>query len=89
MRICIAEANILYLETPIGVGFSYATNISSYGTVNDKITGMVRQFDYSIYWSTSKSYLFYRKFLVEALPKKIDKRLNVITSKVTQFFYQY
>ncbi|KAM7269163.1 hypothetical protein ACFE04_024660 [Oxalis oulophora] len=33
------EANMLYLETPIGVGFSYSTDSSSYETVNDKITG--------------------------------------------------
>ncbi|XP_052184547.1 serine carboxypeptidase-like 45 [Diospyros lotus] len=32
------EANMLYLETPIGVGFSYSTDSSLYGTVNDKIT---------------------------------------------------
>ncbi|KDP23272.1 hypothetical protein JCGZ_23105 [Jatropha curcas] len=32
------EANMLYLETPIGVGFSYSTDTSSYETVNDKIT---------------------------------------------------
>ncbi|GMP82203.1 hypothetical protein CsSME_00036621 [Camellia sinensis var. sinensis] len=32
------EANILYLETPIGVGFSYSTDSSSYVAVNDKIT---------------------------------------------------
>ncbi|XP_060213546.1 serine carboxypeptidase-like 45 [Lycium barbarum] len=32
------EANMLYLEAPIGVGFSYATNSSSYEGVNDKIT---------------------------------------------------
>ncbi|KAE8023772.1 hypothetical protein FH972_009436 [Carpinus fangiana] len=32
------EANMLYLESPIGVGFSYATDTSSYGAVNDKIT---------------------------------------------------
>ncbi|GFY99923.1 serine carboxypeptidase-like 46 [Actinidia rufa] len=33
------EANMLYLETPIGVGFSYSSDSSSYVTVNDKITG--------------------------------------------------
>ncbi|KAL0004701.1 hypothetical protein SO802_012262 [Lithocarpus litseifolius] len=34
------EANMLYLETPIGVGFSYATDTASYEAVNDRITGM-------------------------------------------------
>ncbi|KAF2616042.1 hypothetical protein F2Q70_00012616 [Brassica cretica] len=33
------EANMLYLETPVGVGFSYSTQSSSYESVNDKITG--------------------------------------------------
>ncbi|KAL3649908.1 Serine carboxypeptidase-like 45 [Castilleja foliolosa] len=32
------EANILYLESPIGVGFSYSANSSFYDGVNDKIT---------------------------------------------------
>ncbi|KAK9276511.1 hypothetical protein L1049_006045 [Liquidambar formosana] len=32
------EANMLYLETPIGVGFSYSTDTSAYVGVNDKIT---------------------------------------------------
>ncbi|XVF49529.1 hypothetical protein PTKIN_Ptkin04bG0019900 [Pterospermum kingtungense] len=32
------EANMLYLETPIGVGFSHSTNSSSYVAVDDEIT---------------------------------------------------
>lgn len=30
---------MLYLETPVGVGFSYSTNSSSYVAVDDKATG--------------------------------------------------
>ncbi|XP_059642542.1 serine carboxypeptidase-like 45 [Cornus florida] len=32
------EANMLYLETPIGVGFSYSSDTSNYIAVNDEIT---------------------------------------------------
>ncbi|XP_051122076.1 serine carboxypeptidase-like 45 [Andrographis paniculata] len=32
------EANVLYLESPIGVGFSFSSNSSSYDGVDDKIT---------------------------------------------------
>lgn len=35
---------MLYLETPIGVGFSYSTDTSSYMAVNDEITGTFHQF---------------------------------------------
>lgn len=34
-----AEANMLYLESPAGVGFSYSANASFYDYVNDTITG--------------------------------------------------
>ena len=33
------EANMLYLETPAGVGFSYSSDSSYYGGVDDKMTG--------------------------------------------------
>ncbi|KAK9008056.1 hypothetical protein V6N11_074960 [Hibiscus sabdariffa] len=35
---CFAEANMLYLESPIGVGFSFSADDSSYEDVNDKTT---------------------------------------------------
>ena len=34
------EANMLYLETPAGVGFSYSSDSSYYGGVDDKMTGI-------------------------------------------------
>lgn len=37
-----AEANMLYVESPAGVGFSYSGNTSFYESVNDKITGSCR-----------------------------------------------
>ncbi|KAI3958683.1 hypothetical protein MKW98_030348 [Papaver atlanticum] len=34
------EANMLYLETPVGVGFSYTNDRNNYVSADDKITGM-------------------------------------------------
>jgi hypothetical protein len=36
---CAAEANMLYLESPAGIGFSYSAKQSFYALVNDIITG--------------------------------------------------
>ncbi|XP_042483311.1 serine carboxypeptidase-like 45, partial [Macadamia integrifolia] len=36
--VCCAEANMLYLEAPVGVGFSYCINTSNYVGVDDEIT---------------------------------------------------
>lgn len=42
-----AEANMLYLETPVGVGFSYSRQSSNYKAVDDKATGIyVANFKY-------------------------------------------
>ena len=38
--IFVSEANMLYLESPAGVGFSSSANESFYTHVNDEITGI-------------------------------------------------
>ncbi|KAK9036375.1 hypothetical protein V6N11_078379 [Hibiscus sabdariffa] len=51
------EANMLYLETPIGVGFSYATNSSSYVAVDDETTGISLSLDNLVFLQN-----WFRKF---------------------------
>lgn len=34
-----AEANVIYLETPAGVGYSYSADAAYYQGVDDKMTG--------------------------------------------------
>lgn len=41
LSIWFVEANMLYLEAPAGVGFSYSTDTNYYVGVDDKMTGMI------------------------------------------------
>lgn len=43
---------MLYLESPIGVGFSYSADTSSYMGVNDKITGKSLTFILLLYFNS-------------------------------------
>lgn len=47
---------MLYLDTPIGVGFSYSTGASSNETVNDEITGKQSK---ALYFSTTFFFSFF------------------------------
>jgi hypothetical protein len=51
---CPAEANLIYLETPAGVGYSYSADAAYYQGVDDKMTGtdVFVFFVFYIYFST-------------------------------------
>ncbi|KAF3430919.1 hypothetical protein FNV43_RR25649 [Rhamnella rubrinervis] len=87
------EANMLYLETPIGVGFSYATNTSSYETVNDKITardnlvflqrwfGKFPQFRNASLYITGESYAGHYVPQLAELILQFNKKQNLFNLK--------
>ncbi|KAF3772857.1 Serine carboxypeptidase-like 45 [Nymphaea thermarum] len=52
------EANMLYVETPAGVGFSYSRNISDYQGMNDERTG-------KIYVTSRDNLAFLRRWFVK------------------------
>lgn len=75
----LAEANMLYLETPVGVGFSYSTDSSAYVAVDDEATGM--------YLSTPK-----KRKKENKIEKKRKKEKKVyapfcLTGKKKSFFF--
>lgn len=39
----ISEANLLFVESPVGVGFSYTNTSSDLKNLGDKITGKITQ----------------------------------------------
>lgn len=50
----VSEANMLYLESPAGVGFSYSTDPAFYEGVGDSMTG-----EFYICLTVHRSFLFF------------------------------
>ena len=71
----IAEANILYLETPVGVGFSYSTDSSAYVAVDDEATGM--------YLSTQKK----KRERKKESKRRRSMHLSVLTGEKKSFSF--
>lgn len=81
---CSPEANMLFLETPIGVGFSYSKDTSSYAGVSDEITGISHQFDW-------KKKLFFSQFYLCKSCWRRNKicMLNIQAQSFPFFFFLF
>ncbi|KAK4436769.1 Serine carboxypeptidase-like 45 [Sesamum alatum] len=87
------DANMLYLDTPIGVGFSYSTGASSYVTVNDDMTAKDNlvflerwflkfpQYRNSSLFITGESYAGHYVPQLAKLIIELNKKKNIINLK--------
>lgn len=81
---------MLYLETPIGVGFSYSKDTSSYEGVSDKITGKCIKFWFLITLvreGTSFSCVLFLLFLTNIQVNLLNFYLSFVNLEVSFFLY--